>query len=160
MNHLRTEYPHVPEAVDFVSTDDYGSINVPAGWNASQVKRLANARYQYPRFLYPKMLPHQKVWVIPPVYNVSFGDCHGKGECKTSEEGVPRECPMLQTKAALDDCILNQTLGYLRWIEQDERIVGLDAFHLGSYGEHDTGLLDLPKSLDCYATLGKQLSKK
>lgn len=26
-------------------------------------------------FLYPKMLPHQKVFVIPPTFNVSFPDC-------------------------------------------------------------------------------------
>ena len=31
------------------------------------VKRLSNAPWQYKRYLYPKMLPHQKVFVIPPI---------------------------------------------------------------------------------------------
>eukprot|EP01052_Picozoa_sp_SAG31_P014703 SAG31_NODE_922_length_10976_cov_8.838742_11_plen_81_part_00 len=70
---------------------------------------------------------------------------------------MPQQCPPLQTKEALDACILNQTIGYLRWIEDDEKIVGIDAFHLGSYGQTDTGLVDLPQSLACYATLGAQL---
>ena len=59
-------YPHIPAAVDFVSTDDYGSINT-GGLNASQIKRLSNAPYQYERFVYTKLLPHQGVFVIPPV---------------------------------------------------------------------------------------------
>ena len=42
VNHLRTEYPRIPPAVDFVSTDDYGTLNTD-GWNASTIKKLANA---------------------------------------------------------------------------------------------------------------------
>jgi hypothetical protein len=82
---------------------------------------------------------------------------HGPGECKSSEDGLPMDCPLLQTNAALDDCILNQTIEYLRWIDTDEKIVGIDAFHLGTYSAHDPGLVDLPKSLACYATLAAQL---
>jgi hypothetical protein len=77
VNHMRTVYPSIPFAVDFVSTDDYGSVNT-AGFNATQIKRLSNAQYQYPRFLYPKMHPHQKAFVIPPLSNMSFYDCHGQ----------------------------------------------------------------------------------
>jgi len=42
VNHLRTEYPKIPPAVDFVSTDDYGTLNT-AGYSASKFKKLANA---------------------------------------------------------------------------------------------------------------------
>ena len=42
VNRLRTEYPNVPPAVDFVSTDDYGTLNT-VGWNASKFVGLANA---------------------------------------------------------------------------------------------------------------------
>jgi hypothetical protein len=66
------------------------------------------------------------------VCNLTFFDCHGPGECKNSIDGIPVECPAIPTKAALDECILNQTVGYLRWIEGDQHIVGIDAFHLGS----------------------------
>lgn len=48
VNHMHTEYPSIPPAVDFVSTDDYDSINT-GGYNSSQIKRLSNAIYQYPR---------------------------------------------------------------------------------------------------------------
>ena len=48
-----------------VRTD--ASINTGADWNESMVKRLSNAPWQYKRYLYPKMLPHQKVFVIPPI---------------------------------------------------------------------------------------------
>ena len=74
VNHMHTEYPHIPPAVDYVSTDDYGSINT-GGFNSSQIKHLSNAMYQYPRFLYPKMFPHQGVFVIPPISNFTFHDC-------------------------------------------------------------------------------------
>jgi hypothetical protein len=43
---MHTEYPSIPPAVDFVSTDDYDSMNT-GGYNASQIKRNSNAVYQY-----------------------------------------------------------------------------------------------------------------
>ena len=82
--------------------------------------------------------------VIPPVYNVS-------SLCGTG---------FMHSVYALDSCILNQTQMYLRWIEQDERIVGLDGFHFGTYGKYDVGLQDLPRSKDCYARLGDQLTRQ
>jgi hypothetical protein len=162
---MRTEYPHIPAAVDYVSTDVYASIN--GDWH--------NAPWQYPKYLYPKMLPHQRAFVIPPSFNVSFADCHGPGECADNGPTPPRgectgrtparkctnarglKCPAITDIAKLDACILNQTIGYLRWIEADEMIVGLDAFHLNEGSVFDVGLADMPRSIECYATLGAQL---
>jgi len=116
---MRTEYPNIPFAVvspprplpslpppslarpthcprltqDFVSTDDYGSINDDPSWNASQIKRHTNAPYQYKRYLYPKMYPHQRPFMIPPMENMSFWDCHGPGECESDIDGIPGQCP-------------------------------------------------------------------
>lgn len=149
VNRMTTVYPHIPFAVDFVSTDDYGSINT-GGFNKTQIKRLSNAPYQYPKFLYPKMHPHQKAFVIPPLSIGSFYDCHGPGHCKTIRDGVPYDCPPCVTDACKDACLLNQTIGYLRWIDRDQMIVGLDAWSADA-------LPHLPKTWECYQTLGKQL---
>jgi hypothetical protein len=46
--------------------------------------------------------------------------------------------------------MLNQTIAYLRWIDSDEMIVGIDAWTADA-------LPDLPKTWECYETLGKQL---
>ena len=49
-------YPHIPDAVDFVSTDDYGQM-ITTGMNASTIHKLANAPNQYQRFIYPRYVP-------------------------------------------------------------------------------------------------------
>lgn len=128
VNHQVCEYEHVPDAIDYVSTDDYLPFSAH---NA--------ARMFYEKFLFPKMRPHQRVWVIPPTFN-SSETCPGVG---TSIE-------------AIDACLLNQTLSYLRWADADDRVVGIDAFHFGTYGA-DVGLVGLPRTLECYRTLGQQL---
>ena len=43
VNHMHTEYPKIPPAVDFVATDDYATLNTN-GFNASLFKKLANAK--------------------------------------------------------------------------------------------------------------------
>ena len=199
VNHKKTEYPHIPNAVDFVSTDDYGTINT-GGMNASAIKKLANAPNQYllqpisiasvffslplslplslsrvrayvracvcckplpcgsryQRFIYPRLLPHQKVFVVPQAYAGAIsGYCPAVKSFKS---------PTASDLAAMDDCLLNQTIGYLRWIDADDKIVGLDGFHLSTYGKApasvDYGVISMPKTLECYMTLGDQLNGK
>ncbi len=77
--HRWSRYPHVPAAIDLVSSDDYGDM--------TQIK---NTRWFYKKFLYPKcgassfdrssslnnvfpyrLLPHQRVLLIPPTYNTT-----------------------------------------------------------------------------------------
>jgi hypothetical protein len=47
--------------------------------------------------------------------------------------------PDADDMGAIDDCMLNQTIGYFRWIDADDKIVGMDAFHLSTcaYGRLD-----------------------
>ena len=52
------------------------------------------------------MYPHQKVFVIPPLHNQTFYDCHGPGECKTNIDGIPGGCPPCLTVECLDNCML------------------------------------------------------
>eukprot|EP00656_Telonema_subtile_P019946 TRINITY_DN21139_c0_g1_i1.p1 TRINITY_DN21139_c0_g1~~TRINITY_DN21139_c0_g1_i1.p1 ORF type:complete len:271 (+),score=51.57 TRINITY_DN21139_c0_g1_i1:181-993(+) len=61
-NHFRVQYPYVPEAVDFVSVDDYNNMTL-----------LKGPVWFYNKFLFRKLLPHQAVcqWVVPPTLNIS-----------------------------------------------------------------------------------------
>jgi hypothetical protein len=133
VNHQKTEYPHIPDAVDFVSTDDYGTINT-GGLNASAIKKLANAPNQYllqarsqlqkitksfvrirphiyvnlslsryKRFIYPRLLKHQKVFVVPQAYAGAIS-----GYCPAVQSF---KSPTPADLAAMDDCLLNQTIG-------------------------------------------------
>jgi hypothetical protein len=126
MNHFHVDYPFVPPAIDYVSTDDYDDMSA-----------VKNPVWMYRKYLYPKMMHnHQRAFVIPPVYGRS-----DDASCSSS-------CWDLRQ--------LNQTQQYFRWIEQDELIVGIDGFHMQTYGS-DLGLVDLPQTLSCYQTLAKQL---
>ena len=48
-------------------------------------------------------------------------------------------------------------VGYLRWIERDNKILGKDSFHLPPYFQKDIGLTACPRSLQCYETVAVQL---
>ena len=111
---------------------------------------------RYKRFIYPRLLKHQKVFVVPQAYAGAIS-----GYCPAVQSF---KSPTPADLAAMDDCLLNQTIGYLRWIDSDDKIVGLDAFHLSTYGKApgfvDYGTVSMPKTLDCYRTLGDQLNAK
>lgn len=125
INHFPVQYPHVPAAIDFVSSDDYGDM--------TQIK---NTRWFYKKFLYPKLLPHQRVMLIPPAYNTT---------CCAS--------PLLPD---IDACLLKQMRLYLDWADDDELVVGSDVFHWSTYGA-DIGLMSLPQTMACYIQLSQQL---
>lgn len=96
-----------------------------------------NPVWMYKKFLYPKIkYPHQKVFVIPPVFG------------KSDDSSCSSECWDQQQKL--------EATQYFRWIEEDPMIVGIDAFHMQTYGS-DLGLVSLPTTLACYQTLAKQL---
>ena len=111
---------------------------------------------RYQRFIYPRLLPHQKVFVVPQAYAGAIS-----GYCPAVKSFTS---PTASDLAAMDDCLLNQTIGYLRWIDADDKIVGLDGFHLSTYGKApafvDYGVISMPKTLECYMTLGNQLNGK
>ena len=96
-------------------------------------------RWFYESFLYPKLGDvKQKAFVVPPVY------------------------AWLNVNANVtwwDEQQLRQIEGYLQWIAQDERLVGLNGFHLSSYLPDDLGLMMLPRTLACYEQLASQLEK-
>lgn len=125
INHFPAPYPHVPEAIDFVSSDDYGDM--------SQDK---NTRWFYNKFLYPKLLPHQRVVLIPPTYNIT--------------------CCASSLLTDVDSCLMKQMRLYLDWADDDALVAGSDVFHWSSYGQ-DLGLVSLPLTMACYMQLAQQL---
>ena len=135
VNHTPCNYTMVPPAMDFVSTDNYNSLS----------SGVANPRSGYNHYLLPRMSPHQLAWVIPPATN--FSDSHWACSGTTNSSTV----------ALLDKCLLAETKRYFRWIEEEERIVGAESYHWGTYNAHDIGLTDLPTTQACYAQLAAQM---
>jgi len=122
-------------------------------WENGKYKPELPPDHFYAKFLFPLLLPHQKVWVVPPVANLSdaistsFTNCSAHGNSTA----------IIRDFETLDACVMEESVRYLRWIEKDARIAGIDGFHWGSYGA-DIGLGDMPKSRACYEKLGAQLS--
>ena len=125
INHFHAPYPHVPAAVDFVSVDDYQPMSI-----------RKNTEWFYRSFLYPKMLPHHRAWMVPPVF-----------------AWINATCDL----ACWDTLAVTEAAAYLEWAGRDERIVGLDGFHYASYPPHDLGLVSMPRTLACYQALARQL---
>ena len=122
INGYHQHYPHVPMAIDFMSSDDYGTMY-----------KYKNPQWFYDSFVYPFVkAKHQSVWVIPPSFKVGK---HQRGNLTS------------------DEWCLNQTYGYLDWIEQDQCITGSDAFYFDIAG----GLLELPKTLECWQQVSAQM---
>ena len=151
MNGYQVIYPSIPPAVDYVSTDVYHSL--ADEWENGKFHPVLLPDHFYAKYLFPLLLPHQGVWVVPPVSNLSdwnntvFTNCSAHGNSTA----------IIRDHKVLDACVMEESVRYLRWIERDARIAGIDGFHWGSYGA-DIGLRDMPKSRACYEKLGAQLS--
>jgi len=127
INGFHEPYPFVPHSFDFVSSDDYHSIDTQE-----------SPRWFYEKYLYPKMSAAQRAFVVPPVFAWLW-------RANT-------------TVTSWDLQQLEEGHGYIQWIGQDSRIVGVNGFHLASYPPQDLGLsYPLPLTLQCYQALATQL---
>lgn len=100
-------WPTIPPALDFVSIDAYvGDGSFEPTW----------MRQFYQQFIYPKLQPHQRVWVVP-------------GLTGPLQDGVaPPGPPYLN-----DTLFLEKIQGYYNWTLQDDRVVGFMPWHWESY---------------------------
>ena len=80
-----------------------------------------------------RLRPHQRVFVIPQAYagGVAVG-CPDGEFCQCPGVDFETNPMSAATLAKVDACMLTQTIAYLRWIDADEKIVGMDAFHLST----------------------------
>ena len=140
INHYEVDWGtgFFPTAIDYVSRDDYASMT--AKWGAE---------HQYYEYVFKRMLPHQLAWVVPPVFNVTQNPAHSTlTNCTASAQ---------QDLSMLDACTRDEAVRYLRWIDAEDRLVGMSAFHYSTYPPYDLGLVSLPKTLQCYQDLAAQL---
>ena len=80
-------------------------------WENGKFKPELQPNNFYAKFLFPLLLPHQKIWIVPPVANLSdwnntaFKNCsaHGNSTAIIHDLGV------------LDACIREESVRYFPW---------------------------------------------
>jgi hypothetical protein len=117
----------VPSAIDWVSLDWY--LDPAATQNF------------YNQYLYPKMLPHQKAYLVPEAYS---SDNH----------------PSL-SKAQLEAVMVSRAQTYWSWATTDTRIAGINPWHwkdqTGANGAFELGIENLSTLRDSYTAIGAQI---
>jgi hypothetical protein len=116
-------WPHIPAALDFVSVDVYchydggrcASAACPGG--PSEVCEVASARRYYEAFVFPKLSPHQRVWLVPGLF--------------AAIKPAPSYAQSLASSVN-DTAQLAKLRGYAAWTAAEPRIVGWMPYHLSS----------------------------
>jgi hypothetical protein len=94
----------VPAALDYVSVDTY----LPG----AAEPRYARAFYE--AFIYPRLLPRQRVWAIPGLMAAI----------------APAESPDASLARSVNDTLFVEKMeAYLRWTAEDDRLDGWMPFH-------------------------------
>ena len=123
-------WPRVPEAIDYFSIDQYSSchtyINEQLGncslYNDEEPARL---KWYYESYVFPKLAPHQKTWVVPGL----FGDSN----CHAVNGSVDVLQPMCigfagsdaELMALQEQMLVRKLRGYTRWIREESRVTGM-----------------------------------
>jgi hypothetical protein len=113
-------WPHVPASLDFVSVDVYcyydggrcSSAECPGG--ASDTCEVTTAKHFYEQYIFPKLSPHQRVWLVPGL----FAKIEPAPSYATSLAYSVNETAQLAKLAA-----------YATWTSEEERIVGWMPYH-------------------------------
>ena len=128
----------MPAGIDVISVDGYGICTEEeavhewcAGVNASEAQWHRNS---YEQLLYPKLMPHQRVAVIPGLLGCSTpeqaGGCEEdvtiSGRCFCFVSGTDLS-PAGQSK-----WLLRKLDEYFAWAADDERLVGMVPWHYGN----------------------------
>lgn len=109
-------------------------------WSLDDYLSQARAQYLYEHELYPRMnTTTQRVMVVP----------------LTSGNPTLPACNL----TCLDAYVYNETLAYWAWAQADALIVGINMFHLSTYGPTDVGVVSLPQSLALYESIGEQIRR-
>lgn len=107
-------------------------------WSLDDYLSQARAQYLYMHELYPRMnTTTQRVMTVP----------------LTSGNPTSPTCNL----TCLDAYVLNETIAYWSWAQSDPLVVGINMFHLSTYGPTDVGVVSLPQSLALYQSIGWQM---
>ena len=126
---------YLPAAIDYFSTDRYWRCpNPPPIENCSLMNEdeAMHNRWYYESYIYPRLLPHQSVFVAPGI----FGDRH----CLPPKPHATNPCmqPLCRCgdaaiengtlHAELDAMLVRKLRNYMDWIDDDNRVVGMLAY--------------------------------
>lgn len=100
-------WPRVPAALDFVSVDVYC-------WPDVGACEVALAQAFYNEFVFPKLSPHQKVWLVPGLFATIR-------PANSSAESI--------ALSVNDSSQLEKMQAYADWTRSDSRIVGWMPYH-------------------------------
>eukprot|EP01043_Picozoa_sp_COSAG02_P064259 COSAG02_NODE_9338_length_2251_cov_2.042751_2_plen_323_part_00 len=100
-------WPHVPAALDFVSVDVYC-------WPDVEACEVALAKTFYDEYVFPKISPTQKVWLVPGLFATIR-------QANSSAESI--------ALSVNDSSQLEKMQAYAEWTASDSRIVGWMPFH-------------------------------
>ena len=126
---------HLPAAIDAISLDGY----CPSAGNGctSAKQEAALMRHIYTNQLFPMMMPHQRVFIVPGF----FGNA--------SQPIGPQDTQLVVKWEA-----------YLNWMAVESRIIGVNPWHLDNWcpAEKCLGAADFPKLRQAIAAFGKNLT--
>jgi hypothetical protein len=105
-------WPMVPASIDYISMDRYDIGNVNATYEIRATQEF------YFGHVYPKLYPHQGVFVIPGIYG------NDPVNCQKNNVSCPLEDQAVQVVSKLEQ--------YFAWAQQDDRIVGFNPWHFNN----------------------------
>ena len=138
-------WPSIPAGLDVISLDGYGVCEPPdaaAGFcGPANASEAAWHRAFYEARLYPKLLPHQRVAVVPGLFGCATpaqpGGCernasYGTARCTCALDGadLSAEGQARHLVAKLD--------AFAAWAREDARLVGINPWH---YANRPSSLL-------------------
>ena len=121
----------LPAAIDAISLDGY-CPSTPNGCSTAAQEAIL-MRHIYTTQLFPRLLPHQRVFVVP---------------------GLFATAPI----AHQDDQLVLKWKGYLRWMAKEPLIIGVNSWHYDTWaGDDGLGAGAFPKTLQAVGAFGKTL---
>jgi hypothetical protein len=146
--------PKIPDAIDLISLDWYAIAPAdqrPAGATGNITAEPALMRQIYENMLHPKMARHQRVLVVPGTF---------------ADGNLRRSGPL----GVQDSHIAAKLRGYWQWMQEDQLVVGLNAYHWLNEGRRNAsgswvptadalmgeGLASLPLSCSVLAQITAQ----
>jgi hypothetical protein len=111
----------IPEAIDLISLDWY-AVAIPSlrppGATGNITEEAEVIRSIYTSMLLPKLSPHQKLLLVPGTF---------------ADGNLNRSGPLV----AQDTLIAKKLEGYWRWMEEDDKVAGLNAYHWADEGKRN-----------------------
>jgi hypothetical protein len=137
----------VPASLDYISMDRYDAKNTNGSYEIFAVKEFYTGK------LYPKLHPHQGVFIVPGIF------ANDPVHCQQNNVSCPLEGQAEQVVIKLD--------GFFDWAMQDDKIAGFNPWHFnnrsvpqwgGAYNQQ-LGGVSMPTVVGKLKEIGEYISK-